>query len=146
MEEGLSLLEEIRAQFDCQRPDVRTYSPLMLAFIGDCIYDLLVRTVVVERMQAPAHSLHKRKSEVVCATAQAACATALLPELTQEELAIYKRGRNAHSHTVAKNASVADYRKATGLEALYGFLYLTGRTDRLLALVKRSFELTDISL
>lgn len=146
MEESLNLLAAIRKEFACDNVDIRTYSPLTLAFVGDCIYDLIIRTVVVERANTAPNTLHKKKSEVVKAAAQASCADALLPELTQEELAVYKRGRNAHSHTTAKNASVGDYRKATGLEALYGFLYLTGRMDRLLSLVKRSFELTGTKL
>lgn len=146
MEESVSLLSAIRKEFACDSADIKTYSPLTLAFVGDCIYDLIIRTVVVERANTAPNTLHKKKSEVVKAAAQAAYADALLPELTQEELAVYKRGRNAHSHTTAKNASVGDYRKATGLEALYGFLYLTERTDRLLFLVKRSFELTETKL
>lgn len=146
MEESLSFLAAIRKEFACEDVDYRTYSPLTLAFVGDCIYDLIIRTVVVERANTAPNTLHKKKSEVVKAAAQAAYADALRPELTGEELAIYKRGRNAHSHTTAKNASVGDYRKATGLEALYGFLYLTDRMDRLLFLVKRSLELTETKL
>lgn len=146
MEESISLLDAVKREFDCGSADIRTYSPLTLAFVGDCIYDLIVRTVVVERANAAPNALHKKKSEVVKAAAQAACAEALLAELTDEELAIYKRGRNAHSYTTAKNASIGDYRKATGLEALYGFLYLTDRMDRLFYLIKRSFELTGTKL
>lgn len=146
MEESISLLTAIKKEFACGSVDVRAYSPLTLAFVGDCIYDLIVRTVVVERANAAPNTLHKKKSEVVKAAAQAACAEALLSELTEEELAVYKRGRNAHSYTTAKNASVSDYRKATGLEALYGFLYLTDRMDRLFYLIKRSFELTETKL
>lgn len=146
MEESLTLLAAIREEFACKSVDLKTYSPLTLAFVGDCIYDLIVRTIVVERANTAPNTLHKKKSEVVKAAAQAACADALLPELTEEELAVYKRGRNAHSHTTAKNASVGDYRKATGLEALYGFLYLTDRVDRLLYLVKQSLERTGTKL
>lgn len=146
MEESMSLLAAVRQEFSCGVVDVKTYSPLTLAFVGDCVYDLIVRTVVVERANASPNTLHKKKSEVVKASAQAQQAEALLPQLTAEELAVYKRGRNAHSYTTAKNASVADYRKATGLEALYGFLYLTERTDRILSLMKMSFELTGTQL
>ncbi len=146
MEESITLLSAINEQFGCSRADVRTYSPLTLAFIGDCVYDLIIRTIVVERANTAPNTLHKRKSAVVKASAQAAQAEALLTELTAEELAVYKRGRNAHSYTSAKNASIADYRKATGLEALYGFLYLTDRTERLLDLVKKSFERTGTQL
>lgn len=146
MEESVSLLGAIKREFGCVQPDMRTYSPLTLAFVGDCIYDLVIRTVVVERANVSPNALHKKKSAVVKASAQAKQAEAILEELSAEELAVYKRGRNAHSYTTAKNASVSDYRKATGLEALYGFLYLTEQTDRLLYLVKRSLELTETAI
>lgn len=146
MEESLSFLSAVKQEFACGGVDVRTYSPLTLAFIGDCVYDLIVRTIVVVQANAAPNTLHKRKSAVVKASAQAAQAESLLEELTEEELAVYKRGRNAHSYTSAKNASIADYRKATGLEALYGYLYLKDQTDRLLYLVRRSFVLTDTTL
>jgi len=127
MEESLSLLGAIRKKFVCDRVDIRTYSPLTLAFVGDCIYDLVIRTIVVERGNTAPGVLHTKKSSIVKAQAQAAQADALMEELTAEEQAVYRRGRNAHSHSTAKNASIGDYRKATGLEALYGFLYLTDR-------------------
>lgn len=144
MEESISLLGAIKREFGCGTPDLRAYSPLTLAFVGDCIYDLLIRTLVVEQGSGAPGTIHRKKSDVVRASAQAACADALLGEFTEEEMAVYRRGRNAHPHTTAKNASVGDYHKATGLEALYGFLYLTDRMDRLLYLVRRSFELTGI--
>lgn len=142
MEESLSLLGAIRKKFVCDRVDIRTYSPLTLAFVGDCIYDLVIRTIVVERGNTAPGVLHTKKSSIVKAQAQAAHADALMEELTAEEQAVYRRGRNAHSHSTAKNASIGDYRKATGLEALYGFLYLTDQTDRLLWLIAKGLELT----
>lgn len=142
MEESLSLLGAIRKKFVCDRVDIRTYSPLTLAFVGDCIYDLVIRTIVVERGNTAPGVLHTKKSSIVKAQAQAAQADALMEELTAEEQAVYRRGRNAHSHSTAKNASSGDYRKATGLEALYGFLYLTDQTDRLLWLIAKGLELT----
>ena len=142
MEESLSLLGAIRKKFVCDRVDIRTYSPLTLAFVGDCIYDLVIRTIVVERGNTAPGVLHTKKSSIVKAQAQAAQADALMEELTAEEQAVYRRGRNAHSHWEAKNASIGDYRKATGLEALYGFLYLTDQTDRLLWLIAKGLELT----
>ena len=135
MEESLSLLGAIRQKFVCDRVDIRTYSPLTLAFVGDCIYDLVIRTIVVERGNTAPGVLHTKKSSIVKADA-------LMEELTAEEQAVYRRGRNAHSHSAAKNASIGDYRKATGLEALYGFLYLTDQTDRLLWLIAKGLELT----
>lgn len=140
MEESLNLLETIKQQFDCKEVDIRAYSPLTLAYIGDAIYDLIIRTIVVERANRSANKLHKMVIRYVNAGTQAKMITALEEELTEEEKTVYHRGRNAKSYTTAKNASVADYRKATGLEALFGYLYLCGETDRLLSLVRRAFE------
>lgn len=137
MEESLSLLSLINNSFDAKEVDVRTYSPLTLAFIGDGIYDIIIRTVIVERSNRPVNELHRRTSRFVKANTQALMIQALLPFLTEEEEAVYKRGRNAKSHTTAKNASLMDYRMATGFEALIGCLYLQDKTERILELVKR---------
>lgn len=137
MEESLKLAEEIRVLFGCKAIDIRTYSPLTLAYIGDAIYDLIIRTVVVERGNRSANALHKTTVKYVNAGTQSAMMEALLPVLTEEEVAVYHRGRNAKSYTTAKNASVADYRKATGMEALLGYLYLKGQTARCMELVKQ---------
>lgn len=136
MEVGLSLLEQIKKEFECKEVDVRAYSPLTLAYIGDAVYELVIRTVVVERANRSANDLHKRSVKFVQAGTQATMIAALQEILTEEELAVYKRGRNAKSNTSAKNASITDYRKATGFEALIGFLYLMDRMDRVLYLVK----------
>ncbi len=144
MEESLSLLDKIKKTFDCDNVDVRMYSPLTLAFMGDCVFEIVIRSIVVVRGNRQAGSLHKTKSSVVNAKVQARMIEALMEELTEEERAVYKRGRNAKPHTVAKNASVNDYRKATGLEALFGYLYLSGQEDRILELTKRGLELVDI--
>lgn len=136
MEESLSLLEKLKKEFVCTEVDIKTYSPLTLAYIGDAIYDLMIRTVVVERGNRAANGLHKTTSRIVNAGTQAAMIEALAEDLTEEEMAVYKRGRNAKSYTVAKNASIGDYRKATGMEALLGYLYLTDRMDRAISLVK----------
>ena len=140
MGESLSLLSQIKEQFACEPVDVRTYSPLTLAFIGDCVFDLIIRTVVVERGNRAANGLHKTKSAVVKAQTQAEMIEALLLELTPEEESVYRRGRNAKSYTTAKNASVGDYRKATGFEALIGYLYLQDDMDRVLYLVKKGLQ------
>ena len=134
------MLEQITSVFQCGKVDVRAYSPLTLAYIGDAIYELVIRTVVVERANRAANELHKRTVKYVQAGVQAAMIEAVLPELTEDEVAVYKRGRNAKSHTSAKNASIQDYRKATGFEALMGFLYLTGQMDRLLYLIQSGVE------
>ena len=140
MEESLTLLNLIKRDFRLGEVDLKTLSPLTLAFVGDCIYDLILRTVIVERHNASPNQLHREKSRLAKAPAQAEMAEVLQEHLTQEELAVYRRGRNAKSHTTAKNASVLDYRKATGLEALYGWLYLSGQEERLLQLIRLSLD------
>ncbi len=140
MEEGLTILEAIKRDFDCREIDIRTYSPLALAYIGDAIYDLVIRTIVVERGNTSANNLHKKAVRYVNAVKQAQMIEALQEELSEEERTVYKRGRNAKSYTTAKNASVIDYRKATGFEALCGYLYLTGKQERMLVLIRTAIE------
>lgn len=136
----------IKERFELADVDIRTYSPLTLAYIGDGIYDLVIRSVVVGRGNTRAGELHKRTSQIVKAHTQAAMAEALLPELSGEEAEIYRRGRNAKSYTMAKNATMADYRKATGFEALMGWLYLNDEMERIVELTKHGLELVHIKL
>lgn len=138
MEESITILEAIKRDFGCGEIDIRTYSPLTLAYIGDAIYDLVIRTIVVERGNRSANNLHKKAVAYVNARVQARMIDALEDELTEEEAAVYHRGRNAKSYTTAKNASVIEYRKATGLEALCGYLYLQGQQERLLYLIREA--------
>ena len=138
MEESITILEAIKQEFDCKETDIRTYSPLTLAYIGDAVYDLVVRTIVVERGNKSANTLHKGTVKYVNARVQAKMIDALESELTEEETAVYHRGRNAKSYTAAKNASIIEYRKATGLEALYGYLYLNGQQERMLYLIREA--------
>ncbi|MDD2971473.1 MAG: ribonuclease III domain-containing protein [Lachnospiraceae bacterium] len=140
MEESISLLRKLKETFQCSEVDIKTYSPLTLAYIGDGIYDLFIRTIIVERGNRAANELHKSTSRIVNAGTQALMIAALTDTLTEEELSVYKRGRNAKSYTSAKNATIGDYRKATGFEALMGFLYLTDQTDRAMELVKIGLE------
>lgn len=141
MEESLTILDQIKKSFECKEVDIKTYSPLTLAFLGDCVYDLIIRTVVVEHGNRATSELHKRTSSYVKASTQAYMADALQKMLDEEEKAVYRRGRNAKSYTTAKNASIADYRKATGFEALVGYLYLQNRMERILELVKAAVRL-----
>ena len=107
-------------------------NPVTLAYIGDGIYELLVRSLVVsENGSMPAYMLHKKSVEFVCAEAQAIGVDAILPLLDEEEEAIYRRGRNSTSSKVPKHADPKQYRKATGLEALFGYLYLIGKQERI---------------
>lgn len=146
MEESVDLLPLVMKSFALKEVDIRSYSPLALAYIGDGVFELVIRTVVVERGNAPVSRLHRSTASYVRAATQAAMIEALLPELTQEELAVYRRGRNAKPHTSAKNASLADYLKATGLEALIGYLYLLGRTQRLIELIKDGLEKLEMKI
>ena len=133
MEKGLTFLKET---FDLQTQDMKTYSPLTLAYIGDAIYELVVRTVLVERGNTQVKKLHQRASRLVKASAQSAMIETLKPYLTEEEMSVFKRGRNAKVATMAKNATMSDYRRATGFEALMGYLYLTEQWERMLELMK----------
>lgn len=146
MEESVTILEAIKRDFSCGEIDIRTYSPLALAYIGDAIYDLVIRTIVVERGNTSANKLHKKTVNYVNARIQAQMIEALMDELTEEEAAVYKRGRNAKSYTTAKNASVIEYRKATGFEALCGYLYLIGKQERMLMLIKKAVELVGMKI
>lgn len=132
---GLSV-NGIGSFFGIEGKDIRSFSPLTLAYIGDAVYEIVIRTIIVEKGNAPVNKLHHKASSLVKAVAQKEAMEKILPLLTKEEEAIYKRGRNAKSYTSAKNASVIDYRIATGFEALMGFLYLMGRNERMLELVK----------
>jgi len=116
--------------------DVRVYSPLTLAFLGDAVYELIIRTMVVTKANTNPNQLNKQSSGLVKAATQAEMMHVMMEHLTDEELAVYKRGRNAHSATKAKNATVVDYRVATGFEALMGFLYLQGKLTRIIDLVQ----------
>lgn len=134
----------IRESFNIKKQDIRTYSPLTLAYIGDGVFDLIIRTVVVDKGNTSPNELHRHTSSIVKAHTQALMAEALMEELTEEEHDVYRRGRNAKSFTTAKNATVADYRKATGFEALMGYLYLEDRFDRAVYLSRRALDLLGI--
>lgn len=122
--------------------DPKLLSPLTLAFVGDGVYELLVRRNVVEGGNMPTKKLNARKVELVRASAQAAVYDELEPMLTDREREILRRGRNAHTGSVPKNAQMADYRKATGLEALFGFLYLEGDDTRLQDLFQEAMRIS----
>ncbi len=120
--------------------EVRSYSPLALAFVGDGVYETFIRTKVLMRANTSANKLHKEAVGFVRAEAQSLAVKVLLSQLSEEEEAVFKRGRNAHSATVPKHANVTDYRYATGFEALLGYLYLTGAEERLYALMEQAYQ------
>ena len=120
--------------------DVRTYSPLVLAYIGDAVYEVVIRTKVINHGSMQVNKMHKKSSSLVKAETQASLIKALDEELTEEEKAAYKRGRNAKSASTAKPATVIDYRMATGFEALIGYLYLTEQYERMITLISHGLE------
>ena len=146
MEKGVGLPQDILERFDCREQDVRNFSPLTLAYIGDCVYELIVRTMVVERGNRPPRKLHNESSEFSKAGTPRKIYEALLDEVTKEEADILRRGKNAHFHTKAKNATVLEYRSATALEALLGYLYLTGKMERVLELLKIGLRKCEMNL
>ena len=122
--------------FHLEEKDLRTYSPLTLAYIGDGVYELVIRTVLVKKGNCPVNQLHRKASSLVKAASQSAMMEFIEPMLTEEEHSVYRRGRNAHSPTMAKHATMADYRRATGFEALMGYLYLKGDYKRMIDLIR----------
>ncbi|SHM52434.1 ribonuclease-3 family protein [Anaerosporobacter mobilis DSM 15930] len=139
----ISFATYLRSAFQLEEVDIKTYSPLTLAYIGDSIYDVIIRTLLVEKGNAPVQKLHKRASSLVKASAQVAMFHAIKDELTEQEMGYYKRGRNAKSFTSAKNATITDYRTATGIEALVGYLYLTDQMPRIIGLMKLGLSLME---
>lgn len=136
----LNLIKFIKDRMDLPDTDLKTYSPLTLAFIGDVVYDLIIRTLVVENGNAPVNKLHRKVSSLVKAPAQMELFHRIEDKLSEEEMAVYKRGRNAKSFTSAKNASITEYRSATGFEALIGYLYLNNEFSRILDIIKAGLK------
>lgn len=134
---------DIRALFDIADKDIRSYSPLTLAFLGDSVYEMIIRSLVSQKYDLSAGKLNREKVRYVNAAAQAMILDSVFDELTEDEQKISKSGRNAKSRTSAKNQQVTDYRKATGFEALCGYLYLSGRVDRLYEIVQKGVKLLD---
>lgn len=124
---------------DIFQPELQAnqYSPLTLAYLGDNVYELFVRSYLVSQGNYPVHQLHMMARDYVSAAAQSKALEWIEADFTEEELAVYKRGRNAKSATVPKNAKLIDYKRATGLEALMGYLYLTGQSERIFYFLKK---------
>ena len=135
-----SLNEYINAKFGIESKDIRTYSPLTLAYIGHAVFDLVVRSVLVNKGNTAVNNLHKKSSAIVKAPTQSRIAALIMDDMTEEEKDIFRRGRNSKPHTKAKNATTMDYLDATGFEAVMGFLYLTDNMDRACELVNLGIE------
>ena len=141
-----SLNDYLNGKFNIEPKDIRTYSPLTLAYIGDAIFDVVIRSILVNKGNTAVNKLHQRASSIVKAPTQAAMAAALMEYFTDEEADWYRRGRNSKPHTKAKNATTMDYLEATGFEAVVGYLYLTGDMDRICELVSLGIERLELDI
>ena len=136
----ISLEDSLGSVFGLSSKDWKLYSPLTLAYLGDAVYEMVIRTICVKRTNMQTQKLHRKVTGYVSAKAQAKMMDALIGELTEEEESIYRRGRNSKPYTKAKNASMEEYRKATGFEALVGYLYLQKEYERMNALIAHGIE------
>ncbi len=136
-----SIILDMKQQLQLKEVDIRTYSPLALAYLGDAVYEVIVRTILLNYGNMPVNKYHRKASHMVNASAQSRMITELEPMLTEEELSVYKRGRNAKSYTSAKHATIIEYRMATGFEALIGYLYLKEEMERIFYLVKTGLHI-----
>ena len=127
-------------EMNLPKAEIDAISNLGLAHMGDCVFEILVRAYLCAKGEKTVDRLHRDTINMVKASSQAAFVDKLLPLLNEEELAYYRRGKNSHVHAVPKSCTPAEYAKATGLEALFGALYLTGQTDRLNELFKKGME------
>lgn len=132
------MIEYILKNIGGEMLSAEQYSPLTLAYIGDCVYELYVRTYLIKDANHNVNKLHKSATKYVCCKAQAELYRKIENMLTDVELAVYKRGRNTKSH-VPKNSEMKDYRIATGIEALIGYLYIKGENERICELLKYIF-------
>ena len=142
MEKGIGFdwKSYMREELGMQEVNIESYSPLTLAYIGDCVYDLIIKTMVISEGNKQVKKLHQETSKVVQASAQSEMMRVIQEVLTEEEHAVYRRGRNAKSVSPAKNQSLTDYRRATGFEALMGWLYLQNDCKRMIDLIKIGLE------
>lgn len=136
----MDFFEELNSQFDLEPFKVHTYSPVALAYIGDSIYDLVIRTMIMNQGAKAVGRMHKAANGYVNANAQAKIYFKVADELTEEEQAVFRRGRNAKSGSTPKNADLKTYKQATGLEAVLGYLYLQGDLKRIFELIALGLE------
>lgn len=138
MEENIK--DYIREKLELKETEASSFSPLVLAYMGDCVYEIFIRTKIVNAGNMQVNKMHKQSASLVKASAQTQMMHLIMEELTDEEMRIFKRGRNAQSKTMAKNATMSDYRTATGFESLIGYLYLDGQEKRLVDLISLGLE------
>jgi len=137
IEESIPSLDKyIREILELEEMETNAYSPLVLAYIGDSVYDLVIKSIVINKGNRQVQKLHQDTSELVCASTQSLMMRGIQEHLTEVEHGIYRRGRNSKTVTPAKNQSITDYRRGTGFEALIGYLYLKKEYERLVELIK----------
>ena len=139
-----SLLKNIHLFFPAEEKDIRTIAPLKLAYLGDAVFEIMIRTLTLDTTGGPVKNLHKKSSSLVNAASQAALVAAMLPLMTEEEASVFRHGRNAKTSSVEKHAEIHDYRNATGREALFVYLYLSDRMDRATELLKQAVTKLEI--
>ncbi|MDP4181933.1 MAG: Mini-ribonuclease 3 [Bacillota bacterium] len=136
----IEFFENLLKDNNISNTDIKEYSPLVLAYIGDSVYEIFIRTLLVSKGNAPVYKLHKQSVAFVKAKAQSDILHSIMNNLTEEEQEIARRGRNAKSGTIPKNADVAEYKYATGFESLLGYLYLEKNYDRLIEILRMSIN------
>ncbi len=143
MEKDVDIFKHTLKVFDVEKIDIKTISPLAMAYIGDGVYEMVIRTYILTKFNGTLDKMHKKSSQYVKAVTQSSIINSIIENLSEKEQRIYKRGRNAKSASVAKNATMAEYRAATGFEALIGYLYLTGELKRAIEIIKMGFDKLD---
>ncbi|MGL6201105.1 MAG: Mini-ribonuclease 3 [Lachnospiraceae bacterium] len=142
----IDLESYMAAVFNMQEVDINSYSPLTLAYIGDCVFDLVIKSLIINQGNKQVQKLHQETSKLVQASAQSQMMRTIQEQLNIEEHAVFRRGRNAKSVSPAKNQSITDYRRATGFEALIGYLYLKKDYRRLIDLIKIGLDSMEESI
>ena len=134
------IFKSIKESMGLKEINIVDYSPLTLAYIGDGIYEIVIRTMIVDEANRQVNKILKAAADLVKAKTQSDMILSLYEDLTEDEARVYKRGRNAKAITRAKNASMGDYRRATGFEAVMGYLYLTEQSERMMELIKKGLN------
>ncbi|MBO5565274.1 MAG: ribonuclease III [Lachnospiraceae bacterium] len=138
--DGMSLREQILQAFQMEEKDLRTYSPLNLAFLGDAVYAVVIRTIALTKGNRQIEKLHREASALCSAVTQAAIGEAIYEDLTEEEKQVFRRGHNSHPSHHAKHATMEEYLEATALETLLGYLFLKDETERIVSLLQKGLQ------
>ena len=140
------MLNNIKNNFKITEKTPEQIGPLKLAYLGDAVYELIIRTMLMDERERPVKKMNKKAQSLVNATTQAEIAAVIMDDLSEEEKAVFLRGRNAKSSSVSKHSDIHDYRIATGLESLFGYLYLKDDMERAVELVKIAFDRLDLDI